>query len=290
MAVIQMDKSTSKISHSEASFQADGDDELYFQVWRGSGSSGKAVVLLVHGYAEHSGRYQHVATRLAAAGYEVWSFDLRGHGRSPGRRCYISSFDEYLHDLQVFLDLVRKNTPGKPLFLLGHSMGGAIVTLYVLAKQPEVRGIVLSAPALKLSDNISPFLVTISQIVGRLFPKLQTVKLDSSKICRDPEVVKLYDADPLIYRGGTLARTGAEIVRATHRIQARMHEFTLPVLILHGSDDQIGDPAGSRQLHERAQSSDKTLKIYPGLYHEIMNEPEKEEVLDDIVNWLDQHV
>jgi alpha-beta hydrolase superfamily lysophospholipase len=169
-------------------------------------------------------------------------------------------------------------------------MGGAIVTLFAMTRKPDVKGLILSGPALKISDDISPLLVRLSSIIGKVLPKLPTIKLDSSGISRDPEVVKRYDNDPLVYRGGIPARTGAEITGATRKIQAEMETITLPLLILHGTDDRLADPEGSKELYQRVQSKDKTLKLYEGYYHEVMNEPEKELVLADIVEWTERHL
>jgi acylglycerol lipase len=284
-----MDPGTPEVRHNQGNFKAADGLSLFEQWWRPE-TGPKAAVAIVHGLAEHSSRYAHVAEHLARGGYAVDTFDLRGHGRSEGRRAFIRSFDEFLADLDLFLARVRSRHRRTPVFLLGHSMGGGITPLFVITRKPDISGLILSAGALKISDDISPLLIRMSGIVGRILPKLPTIKLDSSAISRDPEVVKHYDNDPLNYRGGTPARTGAEIVRATRRIQAQMEAITLPLLILHGTADRLTDIEGSKQLYARAASSDKTLKLYDGLYHEILNEPEKARVLEDIVQWLDAHL
>ncbi|MCP4668847.1 MAG: alpha/beta hydrolase [Deltaproteobacteria bacterium] len=277
------------MEHDIGSFKtADGMD-LFEQRWRPE-QKPKALVVIVHGYAEHSTRYTHVAEHLVDHGYAVETFDLRGHGQSEGKRAFVGSFDAYLEDLEQFLKRVRQRIKTENVFILGHSMGGAIVTLYAITRKPDITGLILSGPALKISDDISPLLVRLSSVIGIVLPKLPTIKLDSSGISRDPEVVKHYDNDPLVYRGGIPARTGAEITGATKMIQAQMEAMTLPLLILHGGDDRLADPQGSKSLYERAQSNDKTLKLYEGLYHEVMNEPEKDMVLADIVAWTDGRV
>jgi alpha-beta hydrolase superfamily lysophospholipase len=281
-----MEQGTLPVQRNEGLFEAGEGLRLFEQWWRPE-SEPKAVVVIVHGYAEHSGRYIHVAEHLIRNGYAVDTFDLRGHGRSEGARAFVRSFDEYLEDLDLFLGRACKRNPEKPVFLLGHSMGGGITPLFVITRNADLQGLVISAGALQINKDISPLLIRISGIMGRLFPKLPTIKLDSSAISRDLEVVKLYDSDPLNYRGGTLARTGAEMVRATKRIQAQMETVSLPLLILHGTADRLTDVEGSRQLYARACSKDKTLKLYEGFYHEILNEPEKEQVMNDVVQWLD---
>ncbi|MBN2179336.1 MAG: lysophospholipase [Deltaproteobacteria bacterium] len=276
------------ISTKEGMFEAADGFQLFERWWVPEGET-KAVVVIVHGLAEHSGRYSHVAKRLNEDGYAVYTFDLRLHGRSGGAKAFVKSFDDYLADLDVFLARVREKEPQKPLFLLGHSMGGTISALFAITRKPDIRGLLLSAAALKMGDDISPILISLSGIIGSILPKLPTVKLDSGAISKDPEVIKKYDTDPLNYRGGTPARTGAEIVRATRIIQERMEEINVPILIMHGTADRLANIEGSKELNERARSADKTLKLYEGLYHEILNEPEKEEVMDDIIEWMNSH-
>ena len=274
------------MKHDTGRFETADGMNLFEQWWRPE-EKPKATVIIVHGYAEHSTRYTHVAEHLVNNGYDIETFDLRGHGQSEGKRAFVRSFDEYLGDLEQFLERVRQRMKTKNMFLLGHSMGGAIVSLFAITRKPDIKGLILSGPALKISDDISPLLVRLSSIIGTFLPRLPTIKLDSSGISRDPEVVRRYDNDPLVYRGGIPARTGAEITGATKMIQAQMETITLPLLILHGADDRLADPEGSKSLYERAQSKDKNLKLYEGYYHEVMNEPEKKMVLADIVEWTD---
>ena len=262
---------------------------LYEQWWRPEGEP-KAGIILVHGLAEHSGRYLPVIDRLSQHGYAVDTFDLRGHGKSNGIPILVSSFDDYLTDLDVFLDRVRARLPGKPLFLLGHSMGGAITALYAISHQPQVRGIILSAPSVKLSSDVSPLLQKASSALAHVLPRLKTMKIKRRHISRDPAVVEAYDGDPLVYRKGILLKTGSELIKATRRIRSRAQEFSFPVLILQGTDDKLADPDINKWFYETISSNDRTLKLYEGLYHEVMNEPEKEQVLQDVITWLDAHV
>ena len=278
------------IPEEEAStFPALDGIQLFERWWRPE-QEPKAGIVLVHGLAEHSGRYQDTARYLTENGYAVDTFDLRGHGKSNGLRLYVESFEEYLNDLDLFLDRVRARLRGRPLFLLGHSMGGVIVTFYALDQKPRVRGVVLSAPAVHLSNEVPPPLLQAAALIGRILPRLHAVKINQNHISRDPAVVQAYDSDPLIYRKGVLMRTGSELVRAGRYVRGRMNAFTLPLLVLQGSDDRITEPEGSRRLFENAASTDSALKMYQGLYHEILNEPEREQVLQDIVDWLDAHV
>ena len=276
-------------SHSTGTYESDDGLRLFEQEWSPEGTP-KAGVVIVHGYGEHTGRYVHVAEELTQNGYAVSTFDLRGHGRSQGDpRTFVRSFDEHLDDLERFLSRVRERHSGRPLFLFGHSMGGTIATLFAIARQPEIRGLLLSGASLKLSDNYSPSMITLAKIISLVLPKLRLIKLDASAVSRDAEVVREYVTDPLVYHGGIPARTGAEMNRAMERIRQRMETLEVPLLIMHGTCDLLADPEGSRQLYDRAESDDKDLRLYEGLYHEILNEPEKTQVLADMVEWLDTH-
>jgi len=279
-----------EITTTEGIFNA-GDGLKLFERWWTPSSEARGVVVIVHGYAEQSGRYLHVGQYLCKHGFAAGAFDLRGHGRSEGKRVRVKSFDDHLMDLDTFLARARQRFPGKTLFLLGHSMGGAVVTLYTITRQPkDIRGVVLSGAMLKLGDDISPATAKLVSLLAKIAPGLPTVKLDGTSVSRDPEVVRRYDSDPLNFRGGTPAHTAAEFARTMQRIKDGMPEFRLPVVIMYGTADRLVDPEGSKQLYERASSTDKTMKPYEGFYHEIMNEPEKEQVLCDIMTWLETHL
>ena len=273
---------------SETTFTTADNFTVFEQTWKADTPRG--IVLITHGIAEHSGRYDHVAQSLVAGGFSVIGFDLRGHGKSSGRRNYVNSFQEYLNDLQDVLTRAKKTYPDLPLFLFGHSMGGGIVALYTIERKPDVSGILLSAASVKVSDEISPLLQKLSGIISAIFPKLPVVKLESKDISKDPKVVEAYDTDPLNYRGGVLARTGAELLNSTKKISAHAAAISLPILIMHGSSDKLADISGSEMLFEKVSSKDKTLKLYDGLYHEILNEPEQDQVKADILSWLLAHI
>ncbi len=244
-----------------------------------------AHVLLVHGYAEHCGRYGPVAEALVEQGAAVHAYDQRGHGRSEGRRAYVDHFEQYLADLDAFRLHVAP-PKDKPVFLFGHSMGGLVTLLYVLNRHAHVDGLLLSAPAIEVNPDLAPVLRRMAQVLGRFAPTLPTVRSPQGSISRDPSVLEDAMNDPLNYHGRTLARTGAELLRAGNDAQRRLHELTIPFLVFHGTADPLVSPAGSRHLHERASASDKTLKLYDGLYHETFNEPEREHVLGDVSDWL----
>lgn len=274
------------MQHSEGIFKT-ADGLNLFEQWRRPDRV-KAVVVIMHGYGEHSGRYTHVAEYLICHGYAIYMFDLRGHGRSEGTRAFVSSFNSYLSDLTRFLDRVNEREEGRPVFLLGHSMGGTIAALLTITQDLKVRGLILSGALLKTSEKISIPLRLFISVAGTIFPLFPVLKeINSNKVSSDPGVAKRYNDDPLVYHGKLLAREAREINGAIRRIQKKMEEISLPLLILHGTGDRLVDIEGSRQLYARAGSKDKTIKLYEGFYHEILNEPGKDRVLADMVAWLE---
>lgn len=274
------------MQHSEGIFKT-ADGLNLFEQWRRPDRV-KAVVVIMHGYGEHSGRYTHVAEYLICHGYAIYMFDLRGHGRSEGTRVFVSSFNSYLSDLTRFLDRVNEREEGRPVFLLGHSMGGTIAALLTITQDLKVRGLILSGALLKTSEKISIPLRLFISVAGTIFPLFPVLKeINSNKVSSDPGVAKRYNDDPLVYHGKLLAREAREINGAISRIQKKMEEISLPLLILHGTGDRLVDIEGSRQLYARAGSKDKTIKLYEGFYHEILNEPGKDRVLADMVAWLE---
>jgi acylglycerol lipase len=276
-----------RMRENERMFTTTGGRRLFERSWLPDGSPTAAVVI-IHGYAEHSGRYRHVAERLVDNGYAVHAFDLCGHGRSDGRRAFVRSLDEHVADLRSFVARVHQQEPGLPLFVLGHSMGGTVVAMFLASSEPSLRGAILSGAGLKLRGGPARIMELLLSILGRLAPKLPLGKLRSEEISRDPAVVSSYDDDPLVYRGRMQAGTAAALIRAVRTVASRMNRITVPLLLLHGTSDKLTEPDGSRDLYQRANSRDKTLKLYEGLYHEVLNEPEKERVLNDVVQWLNE--
>jgi acylglycerol lipase len=276
------------MSHHEDRFTAHDGLGLYEQWWLPE-QEPVAVVVLVHGINEHSGRYAQLAEDLNRRSYAVYAMDLRGHGRSEGDRAMVRAFDDYLDDVDVLLERVIARQPGKPVFLLGHSMGGAIVALLGILRPPNVRGLILSAPAVQIGGGVFPVLRRLASFASKVWPTLRLVRMGCRFISRDPNVVEAFRNDPLVFHGRFPVRTGAEILRAAKRIQTDAKRLTLPLLILHGTGDFATDPRGSRLLVARAGASDKTLRLYAGLYHEVFSEPEREQVVADLLAWLDGH-
>jgi acylglycerol lipase len=277
------------MKHQDGNLTGVRNSRIYYQSWLPDAQP-QAVLLLVHGLGEHCGRYGNVVNYFVPLGYAVYALDHYGHGKSEGQREYVERFSDYTQTLKTFFDKVQGWQPGQLIFLMGHSLGGLISAVYLLEHQAELAGAVLSAPAVKVPDTLSPALVFAGRVLSRLLPRMGVLALDASAVSRDPAVVRAYVNDPLVFTGKTTARLGAETLDAIQRVQAEASSLTLPLLILQGSADRLVDPAGAEQLYRAAGSADKTLKVYPGLYHEVYNEPEHEDVLHDVELWLEAHL
>jgi alpha-beta hydrolase superfamily lysophospholipase len=280
------DQRASEVEWGKGGFTGADATSLFEHWWRPKNEA-RAAIVLVHGLKDHGARYDHVGEWLAGRGYAIYALDLRGHGESEGERFFGDSFYEYVDDLSVFLQRVRDHEPEKPLFLLGHSMGGAVASMLVLDRRPEnLRGLVLSAPALEPNDDVSPILIRLSGVIPRFFPRAPVTKVDVTALSHLPQVIEAARKDPLSNERPAPARTGYELLRAMRSIRERAQDITLPLLIMHGTEDHLANPKGSERFFKLAGSQDKELKLYKGLYHEILNEAEWERVLEDIVNWL----
>jgi alpha-beta hydrolase superfamily lysophospholipase len=283
----------SGIAHGSGFWDGSGGTKLFEQWWTpassdsGASTAQRTVFVIVHGLKDHSSRYGVLAERLARKGYAVYAFDLRGHAHSSGQRVGIESFDEYIDDLTRFMSRVKDREKGAKVILFGHSMGGAIATLWTIEKQPDLAGLVLSGAALKV--NVSFVKVSGTKATAALFPRAPVFNLDLDRFSRDPAVVKECKADGFVYPDGAPARTANELLGAIRRIEERMESVKVPLLVLHGAADEVTDPDGSKELVARAGTRDKTLKLYPSLVHDLLHEPEKEIVMKDIETFVDAH-
>lgn len=277
------------MKHDEGYFDGSRERVMYYQVWAPDGAA-KAVILLSHGAGEHSGRYAHVAAFFTARGYAVAGLDHNGHGKSEGVRGHLVSFDDYLEDLATLQSLVSERFAGVPLFLLGHSLGGLIATRYLLQHQSQFAGAMLSGPAIKTELEPPALQMLLIRLLAVLWPGLGILQLEADGVSRDPAVVRDYQADPLVHHGKMSVRKVRELFRSMHDVQARAGEITLPLLIMHGDQDVMTAPAGSVFLDGAVGSADKTLILYPGLYHEILNEPEQDEVMGTMLRWCEDHL
>ena len=260
---------------------------LFQQRWLPD-TKARAVIILVHGYDEHSGRYRHFAEHCVNRGLAVLALDHWGHGKSTGVNGFVPRFSVYHDGLDALLTDIPDDLANVPKILVGHSLGGLIAATYLLEHQARFQAAILSGPAIKAAEEPSAMLKALSKILSRLTPKLGVIGLDENAVSRDPQVVADYLADPLVSGQKISARLGLEMMKRMEQIQAEAGKITLPLLLLHGSEDSLAAPEGSTFLHENVSSSEKKLTIYPGLYHEIFNEPEKEQVLSDMTDWIDR--
>ena len=247
------------------------------------------VVFVAHGLGEHAGRYRHVAQALADDGFVVVAPDHAGHGRSDGRRLGVTDFSDFTADLHAVMRAGGDGVPGRR-FLLGHSMGGAIALDFALDHQDELDGLILSGPALVPGADLPSILVKLAPLLGRIAPRLPGTALSADGISRDRSVVAAYEADPLVFHGKIPAGLGGALMSTLQTFPARLPGLRLPTLALHGESDKLADVSGTRMLGELAGGDDVTVKIYPGLFHEIFNEPEKDAVLKDVTDWIAAHL
>jgi len=274
------------MNHLETSYTTHDGLKLYLQAWMPE--EPKASLLLVHGLGEHSGRYNHLVKTLNQLGVAVFTFDGRGHGKSAEGKpdAFITSYEDYLKDINSLFEKVKSYVPKVPSFICGHSMGGGLVAAFVLKYKPEASGVILSSAAIKEAEGTSPLLIASAKWISKIFPRLKVLSLDAKAISRIPEEVSKYLEDPLVYTKSIPARTGYELLRMTRFIQDSADEFSLPVLIIHGTDDKLTNPEGSKLLHAMAKSSDKVLHLFEGGYHELLNDLDSKEALDLIHDWV----
>ena len=271
--------------------KGEGGVALFHRVWSPLESGAPCgQVVIAHGLGEHSGRYEHVGKFLAGHGFLVRALDHRGHGRSEGTRAHVEQFDHFVSDLERFRNFAAQEMPGPPMFVLGHSLGGAVVLAHGIDYPSGWDGIVLSGPAVDPRHGVSKALIAVGRFASLVAPRLGAVRLDVSKVSRDPAVVAAYIADPLVHHGKVSARLGAELLARSDRFRADAPKLMAPLLLQLGLADELVDPTGAQELFPLFGSADKTLKTYPGLAHEIYNEPEQVTVLQDLVTWLRDHV
>ena len=270
---------------SEGTFQGDASLELYYQSWHPTDQP-KAVLVVIHGVGEHSDRYLNVVDNLVPEGYVLYAYDQRGHGKSPGQRGYLESWDEYRSDLKQFLDLVHQREPGLPVFMYGHSHGALIALDFLINESNNLSGALVSGSPLASDDAASPMLVAAAKILSRVWP---TFSLDSpinpAQLSCDARVVQKYQDDPAVFKILT-ARWGTEYLKTQDEVRAQASKIDVPILIIHGGEDSLCDPQGSQYLYEQVSSTDKTLKIYPSYFHEIHNEPGHITVIQDMNEWM----
>jgi len=272
------------VKHEELHWTTNDGLKLYAQGWAPD-QEAVAILCLVHGLGEHSGRYSHWAAKYTDAGFAVLSFDLRGHGKSEGLRGHAPSFDHLADDISLMLNYADKHYEGKPVFLYGHSLGGLLALYYLTQRRPSLKGAIITSPGLRTIAEKQKMKLAFGRAAVKVIPHLTVPNgLDRNNLCHEPEVIKAYQSDPLVHDRISLA-LAAEMIEATDYILSSAGELKTPLLVMHGSDDELTYASGSEELAAAAQNS-CTLKLYEGLFHELHNEFEQDTVFADQLEWL----
>ncbi len=278
------------MDHIEGEFKGEKDLKIFYQTWIPEKS--KAVVQVVHGFAEHSGRYMNVVNQLTPLGYVIYANDHRGHGKSDGKRNYVDYFDQYIEDEKKLYDLIKNKHHNLPIFMLGHSMGSMIALVFTKKYEPLLRGLILSGTGTGAGESISKTLKVIVKVLAKITPKkFINPGLEADKLSHDSEVVQAYENDPLVNADKITIRLGWELMNNFEKFDSITDNLKLPLLVQCGSEDSL--IKGSEEVLRNAfNMEDKTILIYDGLYHEVYNEikEESEKVLNDLSNWLDKHI
>ncbi len=248
----------------------------------------RAVVVIVPGFNSHSGQYLWVAEQFVANGLAVYALDLRGRGNSDGERFYVEKFADYVDDVATFVTIAKSQEPGLPVFLLGHSAGGVVACIYTLEHQAEIAGLICESFAHEVPAP--DFVLAVLKGLSHIAPHAHVLKLNNEDFSRDPKVVESMNNDPLIAHEVQPTQTVAEMVRADERLKQDFPLITIPVLILHGTLDKATKPSGRQRFYDMAGSTDKTLKLYEGHFHDRLNDIDKEVVLADIQRWIDERI
>ncbi|MFX0058680.1 MAG: alpha/beta hydrolase [Candidatus Hodarchaeota archaeon] len=278
------------MEHLEGEYKGEKDLKIYYQAW--VPENPKAVIQIVHGFAEHSGRYMNVINRLIPIGYAMYANDHRGHGKSDGKRNYVDNFDQYIEDEKKLYDLIMHNYPNLPIFMLGHSMGSMISLIFTKKYETFLRGLILSGTGTGAGESISKTLKIIVKFLAKIAPKKYiNPGLEADKLSHDPEVVYAYDNDPLVNADKITIGLGWELMKNFENFNSITSKLEIPLLVQCGAEDSL--IKGSEEVLRNAfNMEDKTILIYDGLYHEVYNEvkEEREKVLNDLSNWLDKHI
>jgi len=269
---------------TEGSFAGKGGLTIAYKSWPAVGAA-RGVLVIVPGFNSHSGYYGWVATKLATDGLAVYAVDLRGRGKSDGERFYVESFADYAADVGGLVSIAIASNPGLPVYLLGHSAGGVVACIYTLEHQAQLAGLICESFAFQVPAP--DFAIAALKGLSHLAPHAHVLKLANKDFSRDPAVVAVMDADPLIANETQPTRTVAEMARADDRLKQSFGQITLPVLILHGTEDKATRPSGSQFFYDHAGSRDKTLELYDGHVHDLLNDLGRSEVLADIAGWID---
>lgn len=280
------------MSESTCTFAARDGTPLFSRRWEPEGPI-RGEIFGLHGLLEHCGRYADFAARLNAAGYALQMIDHRGHGRSGGPRLFIDRIETLVDDFDGVLRQWRERRGRDPDFLFGHSMGAGVLILHAAAGRPPVKGFVLSGPPIRIAARVLPPLRYVAVLLSFLWPRFRLARLRTAErlgahaVSRNPEVIQALRDDPLVFRGRFPVRTAVEILGLPSKLRQAAEAFDLPYLFLQGGADKLSAASGARDFHETSPAFDKTLRIYPGLYHEVISEPERDFVLAEVIGWLD---
>jgi acylglycerol lipase len=269
---------------SDGIIESVGGVRLFFRCWKPQGPP-RSLVAIVPGFNSHSGYYAWVATQLVDRGLAVYAVDLRGRGKSDGERFYVQRFADYVSDVAALIRRAASDTAGVPVYLLGHSAGGVVACLYALEHQAELAGLICESFAFKVPAP--DFALAVFKGLAHVAPHAHVLRLKNEDFSRDPAVVQTMNSDPLIAHETQPTQTLAEMVRADEQLEQGFPRITLPMLILHGTHDKATKPSGSQQFFDSAGSTDKTLKLYEGGFHDLLNDVDRERVMADITAWLD---
>lgn len=258
---------------------------LYYHRWMPE--EPKAIIVFVHGLTDHVGRYEPFTRYFTERGYGVCLFDMRGHGKSEGRRAHVARFHDYLYDLSQFVEFIKKSSPSAPIFLVGHSFGGQVVLNFVVRYAKGIRGVVALSPNVEMKINIPRWKLKLGAFGAKWFPILRVgCRVVPETLSHDQAVVEKYATDPNVVRDITL-RCGQEIMKNSELVMALASRINLPLLLMHGGDDKICDAEAAKKFYMRVPANNKQIKIYPGLYHELLNERDKYQVYADMESWFE---
>jgi alpha-beta hydrolase superfamily lysophospholipase len=274
------------VRRSQAYLSAADGVRLFRRAWMPPAP--RLVLAIAHGFAEHSGRYDHVGAWFSTRDFAVHAYDQRGHGRSDGARGHVESFGHLLDDLESFLDVVRREHPELPVVLLGHSMGGLVTASLLAERKPDLLGAIVIGPPLELGSGVSRMRLRMARTLRRIAPLMRLrAGVDAGDLSRDPEVVKAYEGDPLVLQRAS-ASLAAELLDAVVRTGQVGMRVQIPTLLMHGEADRICPPRGTRNFHAQLRGPGHRLRLYPKLRHEILNEPEQEQVFEDVLAWIEE--
>ena len=268
---------------STATFVTPQQTKVFYRHWKPAGTA-RAVVVIVHGFNSHSGYYQWVAEQLIASQYAVFALDLRGRGNSDGERYYISDFNEFVHDIDKMVDIAQSANPQLPLFLLGHSAGGVLSTVYCLNHQNKLKGFICESFAFQVPAP--DFALAVLKGLSHIAPHAHVLKLKNEDFSRITSVVETMNNDPLLAHEVQPTKTVQQLVLADERIKAEVGSITLPLFVVHGTLDKATRPEGSQYFYDHASSKDKSIKLYEGHFHDLLNDVDREVVMGDIIQWL----